>query len=305
MADDAGNNADIPARVSDAPGAAIHRYPDFLCIGAQKAGTTWLYANLSHHPRIWMPPVKELQYFNELYVPDHRKWTPTHRRTHGTRVLKRYMERVDEAEWDYRYIARIADIAAGAPSDEWYGNIFTLAAPDQLCGEMTPEYSTLPRVGIEHILRLMPQGKIILSLRDPIERSWSHLRMLAGNAANRNLAHLKELAAYPDIADRGNYPRILGLWARLVRPERLLVIFMDDIATDAAAVMRSVCAFLQLEYKENLFRQLKRAVHVGEEIEIPPELHDVLKRVMRPVYDELELLYPEIVQRWMARHYGA
>lgn len=37
--------------------------PDFLGIGAQKAGTTWLYRNLRNHPEIWMPR-KELHYFD-------------------------------------------------------------------------------------------------------------------------------------------------------------------------------------------------------------------------------------------------
>ena len=40
-------------------------YPDFIGIGAQKAGTTWLSHNLQRHPEIWMPGIKELHYFNE------------------------------------------------------------------------------------------------------------------------------------------------------------------------------------------------------------------------------------------------
>ena len=40
--------------------------PDFICIGAQKAGTTWLYENLNGHPDVWMPPVKEFHYFNRV-----------------------------------------------------------------------------------------------------------------------------------------------------------------------------------------------------------------------------------------------
>ena len=52
--------------------------PKFLCIGAQKAGTSWLYAQLQSHPEVWMPPVKELQFFNHLYVPEHRAWTTWH-----------------------------------------------------------------------------------------------------------------------------------------------------------------------------------------------------------------------------------
>ncbi len=30
--------------------------PDFLCVGAQKAGTSWLYQQLERHPDFWMPP---------------------------------------------------------------------------------------------------------------------------------------------------------------------------------------------------------------------------------------------------------
>ena len=41
-----------------------HRFPDFLCIGAQKAGTTWLYDNLKKHPDLGLPDVKELHYFD-------------------------------------------------------------------------------------------------------------------------------------------------------------------------------------------------------------------------------------------------
>lgn len=41
-------------------------YPDFLVIGAQKAGTSWLYRNLKYHKQVWLPPVKELHYFDTL-----------------------------------------------------------------------------------------------------------------------------------------------------------------------------------------------------------------------------------------------
>jgi hypothetical protein len=40
--------------------------PDFLCVGAQKAGTSWLYHQLTLHPDFWMPPIKELHYFDTL-----------------------------------------------------------------------------------------------------------------------------------------------------------------------------------------------------------------------------------------------
>ena len=42
------------------------RPPDFLTIGAEKAGTTWLHQQLAGHPSIRTPPMKELNYFNAI-----------------------------------------------------------------------------------------------------------------------------------------------------------------------------------------------------------------------------------------------
>jgi GT2 family glycosyltransferase len=41
--------------------------PDFLGIGAQKAGTTWLYENLRRHPGVFLAHPKELHYFDETF----------------------------------------------------------------------------------------------------------------------------------------------------------------------------------------------------------------------------------------------
>ncbi|WP_457640387.1 sulfotransferase family protein [Persephonella sp.] len=41
--------------------------PNFLCVGAQKAGTTTLYDILIQHPQIYLPDIKETKFFNERY----------------------------------------------------------------------------------------------------------------------------------------------------------------------------------------------------------------------------------------------
>jgi hypothetical protein len=46
--------------------AADDACPDFLCVGGHKAGSTRLYQQLDSHPDFWMPPVKELHYFDQL-----------------------------------------------------------------------------------------------------------------------------------------------------------------------------------------------------------------------------------------------
>ncbi len=41
--------------------------PDFICIGAQRAGTTWLYQCLKEHPAVFVPEKKEVRFFNYQY----------------------------------------------------------------------------------------------------------------------------------------------------------------------------------------------------------------------------------------------
>ena len=44
--------------------------PDFICIGAQKAGTAWLSQCLQAHPDLWNPGIKELHFFDKASSTD-------------------------------------------------------------------------------------------------------------------------------------------------------------------------------------------------------------------------------------------
>lgn len=60
------------------------RLPDFLGIGAQKAGTTWLFEQLRTHPEVYFPKRKELHYFDDNF---HRplRWYASHFAEAGAR----------------------------------------------------------------------------------------------------------------------------------------------------------------------------------------------------------------------------
>jgi hypothetical protein len=278
------------------------RYPDFLCIGAQKAGTTWLDRNLRRHPGLWLPPMKELQYFNHVHVPLNRNWTTRQRRERGTQLLRHYVERHSPNEWDMRRIARLADIAGGPISDDWYGRIFSLAEQEQICGEVTPDYATLPDEGIRHVLRLSPHVRVLLSLRDPIERSWSHIRMIARRGAS-DLAEMEQMAGNIDQVRRADYATMIANWHRFIPEDRLHVVFMDDIADEPLGVIEGLCRFLGVTFRRRRFEKADNAVHVGTKEEMPPSVLAILKENLRPVYDGLAGIYPAIAARWAERHY--
>ena len=54
--------------------ANLRNFPDFLIVGPQRTGTTWLFHHLKSHPEIFLPKEKELYYFSTLGMPDHRRF---------------------------------------------------------------------------------------------------------------------------------------------------------------------------------------------------------------------------------------
>lgn len=282
------------------------RYPDFICIGAQKAGTTWLNFVLSNHPRVWLPRIKEIQYFNELYCPNHRSWTVEHR-SGGASRARGWLEQdaSRDKSLDPSRIAELALLASETISDEWYGNIFAFARDDQIAGEMTPEYSLLPEAGVHHLCDLNRDAKIIFMIRDPIDRAWSHMRMLASKY-NYEIcfAGLAPLTRLPDVLDRCDYSAILRRWLAIFSPERLIVLNYDDIARAPEDMLARAEDFLDLDPYPLPSAILRERVFEGPSHPMPEPIHQLLRDALRPCYENLHPLVEQAFEPWIAKHFG-
>jgi len=211
--------------------AANGARPDFLCVGAQKGGTTWLYWQLDSHPDFWMPPVKELHYFDKL--------SRTNRVTPPRRRDKR----------DVRFLENIKSLSARPSIDlENYGRLFQLKEP-LLSGDVTPAYSMLDDEIILQITSYFPNLKVIFLARDPVERAWSQLSMEVRRGwissfdvndiddVDRNLLHPRVLLrSYPS--------KIVARWKRYIHPDRFRVYFFDDLEKNPATLRRRILHFL-------------------------------------------------------------
>ena len=275
------------------------RAPDFLCIGAQKSGTTWLHQHLRAHPSIWLPPIKELQYFNQIHIPGHVNWTERHRRELAQKRIDGHRRRRGDHP-DHELLRLLEKLAAPVVDDAWYLSVFAQAPAGALCGEMTPEYSLLPDPGIAHLLALSPDVNILFLARDPIDRAWSQIRMHMQRAPGSDpLA----IAASADVAERSDYPAILRRWRTRFDPSRILVRSLDAIVADPAAVLSSVCAFLELPFDPRRFPHLGAPVHQGIEAEMPDAVRAFLLARLEPVYDEVAEEFPDEAARWRSRHF--
>lgn len=243
--------------------------PAFLCIGAQKAGTSWLFAQLQSHPDVWMPPVKELQYFNHLYVPEHRAWTTWHIKSGAARALAFHAGR--DAPPDFGYVRYLADLASrDLFTDDWYLRAFDRpAAAGKLVGDITPEYSTIPDAGIRHLRGLLGAVKVIYLIREPAGRALSQLRM---NVGRKGLTGLSEdewlaMAGEWDIANRGDYRAYVPRWKGHFAEGDMLFLPYGRIAADPARLMREVETFLGL--KPHDYPRIGERVHPGKRLSIP------------------------------------
>src|SRR5215471_16731665 len=109
--------------------------PDFLCVGAHKAGSTWLYQQLDSHPDFWMPPVKEMHYFDQL-----------------GRVQRTGRPRCRDQR-DLRFLERLESLSAEPGIDlENYGRLFEPKA-SLISGDISPNYSTLSNQVIRKVAR--------------------------------------------------------------------------------------------------------------------------------------------------------
>lgn len=283
-------------------------YPDFLIIGAQKAGTTWLYHNLYLHPQIWMPKEKELHYFDEkIHTTDSSLKTRLRGerleddrwRRQARRQLRAYRKRGlsrGDVVWDFRYFLK-------KPDDEWYASLFK-AGEGRISGEATPDYSLLGPDTIAHIREIMPETKIILMTRNPIERAWSQTLMELGwgkpieelpfPRLNRHFVSAQSRAL-------SNYLRMLDNWRRFYPEEQIFVGFLEDAGFYPDQLMGRVYDFLGADTSAG-YRIIERKVHTRNVETMPRRVAIRLARLYREEIRQLDESFGGYASFW---HYCA
>lgn len=261
--------------------------PSFLCIGAQKAGTSWLFTQLQSHPGVWVPPIKEVHYFNHLFVPENRKWTKWHIRSATAAALKAYVGRNEDLH--FPYVQYLVNLGSNEVFTEgWYRRVFDLpAAAGKLMGDMTPEYSTIPEEGIRYLRGLLGAPKIIYLIRSPVSRAMSQLKMNVSRTVKGPLTETEWLAQADqwDITNRGDYRTYVPRWKAQFASGDILFLPYGRIAREPAGVMREIETFLGLEPHD--YPRLVERVHKTQSFNVPKSVTARLEERLRPQADFL------------------
>jgi len=264
--------------------------PHFLGIGAQKCATSWLWVQLLEHPDVWMPPVKELHYFDHLYCEENRKWTTGHIENSVRQALKWHISKDKLGDLSfYRYMIDLA--TEELFTEGWYERAFDRpGAKDKLLGDITPEYCTIPKEGVEHAKELLGADlKIIMLIRDPIDRAISQIRMNAsrqGKELNKKTESWVPFIDDPAILNRGDYRHSIETWGSVYPESSFLYLPFGKVKSDPQDLMKEVEDFLEIPHHD--YSKLSQVVHkTSDQTPAPKKVKDKLLETLAPQNDFL------------------
>ena len=223
--------------------------PDFIGIGAQRCGTSWLYRRLGEHPELWLPPIKEIHYFDRIdasFDARKRKLYKDFRNRFRAYGSPRKVPKVKRPNlrWDLNYFLRPKNIF-------WYSSLFTQGA-DRVTGEITPEYMMLSEEIVETIYSLNPKMKVIFIMRDPIDRIWSAAarHFVTNNKIRMQDVSEEELLSFindPGTVLRTNYLHTLSVWESIFPVDHIHIEFFDNIQENPEEVLLRIFDFLGVD----------------------------------------------------------
>jgi hypothetical protein len=204
--------------------------PDFLIIGAQKAGTTALFAYLRWHPEITGPSWKEVSFFDRRYREDPRAYRAS-------------------------FPAKPRQWVTARRRGRW-----------PLVGEASPSYILHP-LAPQRAYDVVPEARLIALLRNPVDRAYSHYQhevrlgrepLSFEDALDREPERLRgeveRMVAEPTYfsdawwnytyAARGRYAEQLERWFAVFPREQLLVLFTEELYEDTPGAYARVLSFL-------------------------------------------------------------
>lgn len=193
--------------------------PNFLIIGAQKSGTTWLMQRLRQHPDVYMP-TEEIHYFDKEY---------------------NYKKGVS---WYRRFFQEVQDEAAIGEK-----------TPDYYWTNREGAEGHLPHVH-QNIHDLLPEARLLLVLRNPVDRAVSAVNHLVrtGRVSPRYsidellVGDQKHLVEDHGVIDYGRYYQHIQTYLTCFDPSQLLIlIFEEDIVEAPHEGLSKVTSFLEVD----------------------------------------------------------
>jgi hypothetical protein len=208
------------------------RKPDFIIVGAHKAGTTSLHYYLDEHP--------------DIYLPDYK----------GGDLL---------SHRDFKQLGKT----------QAYLDQFAQAGPGQVLGEVSSVYFHQDDQFVEQLSHTFPDLKIIVILRDPVDRAYSHA-FWDRSYSQQELQNFDDLVlSSKKILRPGLYATHLKKYLRCFGEDQVKTFLYDDLRQDSREFVTNMYAFLGV--KSDFEPDVNKRYHSGN-VKIDNSYNKLLKR---------------------------
>ncbi len=287
--------------------------PDFIGIGAQKTGTTWLHYRLSELPDFSFPPIKEIHYFDrrkkypspnylsETYLRDRIKNLHWVKKSINSLIVELGKFNFDKFIWHYKWF--FSDY-----TDDWYLSLFD--STDKITGEISPSYSILDKSDIRKIYKLIPNVKIIFLIRNPIYRAWSHYRFQlrynhTQNHTENSIEDILNFFKKDSQEHRSDYIRTIDNYATYFSDDQILIGFFDAIKDDPHNLLSEIVDFLGGEKVHiNKSVKIKEKKNISPKMDMPREIEVHLKNKYEQLIKNLAERFGSYCLKWYDDIYG-
>lgn len=287
------------------------------CIGAQKAGTSWLYSTLDRSPDCLTSPFKEMHYFDVLRVPQESIHRTT--RMRQLQTLSADLASCDNGDDEKRLrkiatLSEVLQIYTGPPGNHrrYLSYLTANHKGERVVCDFTPSYSVLDRDAFADMARL-GRARFLYVMRDPIDRMWSQTRMMiadSGGGALKDadfeaacLARLRQQQQDGLLgqAARANYIRTMTELEAAVPAPRIHYAFYENLFSQPA--VNRICRFLGID---PVPVEGGERINPGRGMDLPEEAATLLMQALRPQYDAVfEKFGTAVPEAWRARYDAA
>jgi Sulfotransferase family len=226
--------------------SASLKLPNFFIVGAPKAGTTSLYAYLDQHAQIYMSPLKEPNYFAGELRPENFSAEMRPRILREMRAVEEYL-RGDMRE------KRFGGLVT---SWEDYLRLFRNVEDEIAIGEATPIY-LWSATAARNIAARIPHAKIIINLRNPVDRAFSqYLQMVTEGVIRRSFreqiyanlrCEIKQFGPAWPLLEFGHYHGQIQRYLDEFPRSQIHISFHEDLERAPGPLVADLFAFLGVD----------------------------------------------------------
>jgi len=254
-------------------------WPNFFIVGTQRSGTTSLWAHLRKHPQVFLPEVKEPGYFASSLGP----------------VPPRQAKRFSHGDLCPDDLIRYQSLYKGALQRVAIGD--------------ASAYYLWEADAAAKIRKVSPDARIIIMLRDPVDRAYSHylLSTMQGDEHRPFLRALREDYAHKQkgwwtsqlYVDQGLYYSQVRRYLETFGKEQVAIFLFDDLKRNPVELFTKVALHLGIEpqfQNESELSQAENAFKMPRYPLLHGIMYSVLNRKLR------KRIFPSSLNAWLNRN---